>query len=309
MRGLHIVGVHGIRQGAGATTEVLSDAWRTTLASAPEPPGGPLWSGPAGVAVTVPSYQGVFPRTRTRFIRLGPDEPEETETGPVGEEEETFILEALAAYSPSALVAEAGALADGGEDRLASAGTLGEEDRLTPRIRRRARAVNRVEGKGVTGRLLWIVREAHTYLREPGVGAAVRATVREALLRDDTAMVIAHSLGSVIFYDMLSRGEVPVDRRGAPTVTTLVTCGSPLRWLAVREGVHAAGGPLSVPDGVRWTNLYAPRDVVSRGTGLADLADGVTDARVHNGTLRAHDVHRYLDKPVISECAVRARAR
>ncbi|GGS86748.1 hypothetical protein GCM10010270_68630 [Streptomyces violaceus] len=40
-------------------------------------------------------------------------------------------------------------------------------------------------------------------------------------------MVVAHSLGSVVVYDMLSRGE-------APYVTMLVTCGSPLGWPPAR---------------------------------------------------------------------------
>ncbi|MEU6067699.1 hypothetical protein ABZ864_25375 [Streptomyces sp. NPDC047082] len=155
-------------------------------------------------------------------------------------------------------------------------------------------------------RLLWFVREAHAYLRKPDTAGAVRATVQKALA-ETGATVIAHSLGSVVFYDMLSRDEIPTIADGSPPVTTLVTCGSPLRWLAVRKGVHTTGGPLGVPAGIRWTNLYSPLDVVPRGKGLADLADGVTDVMVHNGALKPHDVERYLDKPVIAECLTRAR--
>ncbi|MGW7427696.1 hypothetical protein ACWGJB_48555 [Streptomyces sp. NPDC054813] len=48
-----------------------------------------------------------------------------------------------------------------------------------------------------------------------------------------------------------------------------------MRWLAVRKGVHTPGKPLDVAAGVRWTNLYSPLDVMPRGKGLSDLADGV----------------------------------
>lgn len=120
-------------------------------------------------------------------------------------------------------------------------------------------------------------------------------------------MVIAHSLGSVVFYDMVSRGEVPAAADGSPTTASLITCGSPLSWLAVRKGVCTADAPLSVPAGVDWTNLYAPNDPVNRGGGLVHLAAGVTDVKVDNGKLNAHDVHRYLDKPAVTERIAKAR--
>ncbi|MET8453763.1 hypothetical protein [Streptomyces sp. NPDC005209] len=295
---LRIVGVHGIRQGASATTEELSHDWRTALLSAPSVPGAgaPVWSGPNGIVVTVPSYRDIFPKTVTRFIRLG---PEDADSAPMDEEEEAFVLDALAAYAPEAVAAESSLT-------TSFEGTLGE-DRLTPRVARRKRAVDQVAGKGVTDRLLWFVREAHAYLRKPETASAVRAAVRKALEETEATVVLAHSLGSVVFYDMLSRGEFPAKTDGRPVVNTLVTLGSPLRWLAVRKGVHRPGEPLTVAAGVRWTNLYSPLDVVPRGKGLADLADEVTDVVAHNGALNPHNVERYLNKPIITECLLQAR--
>lgn len=296
---LHIVGVHGIRQGTGATTEELSHDWRAALAPAPAAPGtgAPARSGPDGTVVTVPSYRDVFPKTATRFVRLG---PEDADGAPMDEEEEAFVLDALAAYAPEAVAAEASL-------DTSFEGTLGE-GRLQSQVARRKRAIDQVAGKGVSDRLLWFVREAHTYLRKPETASAVRATVRKTLVETEATVVLAHSLGSVVFYDMLSRGEIPVRADGRPVVTTLVTLGSPLRWLAVRKGVHTPGEPLRVAAGVRWTNLYSPLDVVPRGKGLADLADGVTDVVAHNGALNPHNVERYLGKPIIAECLLQARA-
>ncbi|UQW99416.1 hypothetical protein [Streptomyces sp. RerS4] len=295
MNMLQIVGVHGIRQGASATEEGRSRTWQGSVDAALAASGHAGTAGP--VRITVPSYQGVYPQTATRYMRLGPETAPTPEDAPVDEEEEEFILRALATYAPSAV---------GEEDSSPTAGRTLGEGRLTPRILRRAHAVDRVAGKGVTDRLLWLVREAHGYLRHAETGAAVRAAVRAALVAKGARMVIAHSLGSVVFYDMVTRGEVPAAAGGGPGVTSLITCGSPLSWLAVRKGVHTAGGPLSVPAGTEWTNLYAPNDPVSRGGGLSDLAVGVTDVKVNNGRLNAHDVRRYLNKPAVAERITKA---
>ncbi|MFF4453233.1 hypothetical protein [Streptomyces goshikiensis] len=286
MGGLKIVGVHGIKQGSDATTAGLSASWQATidetLAAAPE-------SG-AGAVITVPSYQAVFPRTPTRYVRLGGSETGFLSEGrAIDEEEEAFILQALAAYAPSAV-----------EDESPEAGLTLGDGHLTPRIVRRVQAVDRKIGKGVTSRLLWFVREAHAYLRKEETAVAVRAAVAEALADTGAHMVIAHSLGSVVVYDMLSRGE-------APGVTMLVTCGSPLGWLAGRKGIHSGGERLTVPVGVKWANLYASKDFVTGCAGLSHLAAGVTDIEVNNGTFPpAHDVHRYLDKPALVELIAKA---
>ncbi|MGP3691316.1 hypothetical protein ACTVZO_42805 [Streptomyces sp. IBSNAI002] len=294
MNVLQVVGVHGIRQGASATTEGLSRTWQDGVAKALSTSGLDATAGP--VRLTVPSYQGVYPKTATRFMRLGPDTADDD--APVEEEEEAFILEALAAYAPTAVALE--------DDSPMGGQTLGA-GRLTPRILRRAHAVDRVAGKGVTGHLLWLVREAHGYLRQEETAEAVRAEVGAALAATGARMVIAHSLGSVVFYDMLGRDEVPAAADGGPGVLSLITCGSPLSWLAVRKGVHTPGVPLSVPAGVEWTNLYAPNDPVNKGGGLGHLAVGVTDVKVNNGKLKAHDVRRYLDKPAVAERLAKAR--
>ncbi|MFD5085170.1 hypothetical protein ACFWOG_21320 [Kitasatospora sp. NPDC058406] len=286
MSALQIVGVHGIRQGAAATTAGLSSSWQTTIDDAL----AAVSADGARAAVTVPSYQAIFPQTPTRYVRLGgPEIRSRWEDMPIDEEEEDFILRALAAYAPSAV-----------DDESSEEGLTLGESQLTPRIVRRVQAVDRKMGKGVTGRLLWFVREAHTYLRHEETADAVRVALAEVLAQTGARMVIAHSLGSVVVYDMLSRGE-------APDVTTLVTCGSPLGWLAGRKGIHSDGDRLTVPAGVEWTNLFASKDFVAGCAGLSRLAAGVTDIEVNNGMFpSSHDVHRYLDKPSLANLIVKA---
>ncbi|MGY0464509.1 esterase/lipase family protein [Kitasatospora sp. cg17-2] len=238
----------------------------------------------------MPSYQSVFPPTPTRFIRLGRTEAGPVSPdGPIGEEEEAFILSALAAYAPSAV-----------EDELPEAGLTLGENALTPRIVRRIQAVDRKVGRGVAGRPLWFVREAHAYLGHEEMADAVRAEVAGVLAATGARTVVAHSLGSVVVYDLLSRGE-------APGVAQLVMCGSPLSWLAGRKGIHSEGEPLAVPAGVEWTNLYASKDFVTGCAGLSRLAIGITDIEVNNGSFPAsHDVHRYLGTPDLASLILKS---
>jgi hypothetical protein len=64
-------------------------------------------------------------------------------------------------------------------------------------------------------------REVHLYLSDPARRDAVRATVAETIAAHHPAVVIAHSLGSVVTYETLwAHPELPVD--------LLITLGSPL---------------------------------------------------------------------------------
>jgi hypothetical protein len=46
-------------------------------------------------------------------------------------------------------------------------------------------------------------REVHLYLSDPARRAAVRATVADTIATHQPALVIAHSLGSVVAYETL----------------------------------------------------------------------------------------------------------
>ena len=73
-------------------------------------------------------------------------------------------------------------------------------------------------------------------------------------MNDSPTVVVGHSLGSVVAYN------VAVNR--APSVTTLLlTIGSPFGLRAVRSNLAS---PLKNPSGNKgWYNAYDPRDVVS----------------------------------------------
>ncbi len=122
-------------------------------------------------------------------------------------------------------------------------------------------------------------------------------------------MLIAHSMGSIIAYDVLADAS-----RTLPglEISHFVTVGSPLGLAAVKEMIAA---PWRVPECVaRWSNFADPRDHVARwdtrlssdyranGTGVT-----VSDHLVINGYLspsgkpNPHKIYGYLRTPEMSE--------
>jgi hypothetical protein len=127
------------------------------------------------------------------------------------------------------------------------------------------------------------------YFGDDDVRAAVQARVRSAI-SDDTRVVVAHSLGSVVAYEVL----VALD--AGPTVD-LVTIGSPLgRAALIGERVRPpyADGVGRRPAKVRrWTDIASVGDPVAEGHPVAACVAGVVSVRVDNGH-RAHDPEPYL---------------
>lgn len=122
--------------------------------------------------------------------------------------------------------------------------------------------------------------------REP-----IRDRLRQAL--DATTapvIVIGHSLGTVIAYDVLS--EPPFANR---SIVLLVSLGSPLGYAEIQEVVAQ---PLRVPQPVqRWMNFADPLDLVALDTTLADEfpgTPGVVDTQVDNQAPNNHAVCGYL---------------
>lgn len=120
---------------------------------------------------------------------------------------------------------------------------------------------------------------------------ALRERLRAALRSiDGTAIVVAHSLGTVIAYDVLREPDF-----AARDVRLLVTLGSPLGYAEVQDEITR---PLQVPPPVqRWTNVADRRDVVALDGGLNnDFAGGMTlvDLRVDNPSPNNHAACGYL---------------
>ncbi len=141
--------------------------------------------------------------------------------------------------------------------------------------------------------LLFGLRQVRQFLHDPDIKAKVLARVDE-VIKTDTRVVVAHSLGSVVAYKALCRDT-------NWNVHTLVTLGSPL---GIRKLIFDVLTPKPV-EGVgtwprvrRWVNVTDDGDIVALVKDLAPLFKGVEDVRVYNGW-QSHDGAHYLNsKPV-----------
>ncbi|CAO4150789.1 lipase family protein [Methylorubrum extorquens] len=154
------------------------------------------------------------------------------------------------------------------------------------------------------------------YHAEQGFARQVRARLAERLraFRDSRILLVAHSMGSVIAYDVLRQLE-----REDPSlcIEHLVTAGSPLGLAKVKLKFEAEHGSLRVPNNVSaWTNLADGDDVVAIMGALeadyepSDMGVSVDDRRVvnayrrPNGEANPHKSYGYLRTPEFSRIAV-----
>jgi hypothetical protein len=145
-----------------------------------------------------------------------------------------------------------------------------------------------------------------------------RETIREKLAATikkhqyDEILLIAHSMGSIIAYDVLTQlvPDIPID--------TFVTCGSPLGIPVIMSKIRAeqedASKPLSVPENItrRWYNISDLGDRVAINYNLADdfvknsKGISIIDKQVYNtyqygGKKNPHKSYGYLRTPEMAE--------
>ncbi|MET9730470.1 hypothetical protein ABZZ79_07360 [Streptomyces sp. NPDC006458] len=143
--------------------------------------------------------------------------------------------------------------------------------------------------------LIFDLKQVHLYLTDADVRERVRGRVLD-VIAEDTRVVVAHSLGSVVAYEALCA-------RPGHGVRALVTLGSPLGipHLVLHRLEPVPRGPGGAERGVWpggremvWTNIADDGDVVALVKDLRpSFGDLVRSVRVHNGS-HAHDVTAYL---------------
>ncbi|HYH13163.1 MAG TPA: hypothetical protein VD789_12465 [Thermomicrobiales bacterium] len=143
--------------------------------------------------------------------------------------------------------------------------------------------------------------DVENYFRDASIRDDVRGYFRDALEgRDEPTLLVAHSLGSVIGYDVLR--EYP-DLR----VPGLVSLGSPLSIGHFRRNLARrgeSGDDLPVPQMLtRWVNVYSELDPLTLGSGIEryfqgggdESGRGPVDREAENtGYLDAHSPDQYL---------------
>ena len=109
---------------------------------------------------------------------------------------------------------------------------------------------------GVSGPTLAVVtHDVYQYLRNPGVRDVIDSGVREALRSDMPTVVVGHSLGSVVAYNILRKEAAHKEWQ----IPLLVTVGCPLAVSAITRAL----APVSRPPVGAWFNAADPRDIVA----------------------------------------------
>jgi hypothetical protein len=156
------------------------------------------------------------------------------------------------------------------------------------------RAVDRVPGVN-SAAIDKFTRDVYVYLTYPGVRSKIDALVAAAF-SNEPCVVLAHSLGTVVAYNVL------LTRAAAPPVARFITVGSPLGIRAIK--LHLAP-PLSSPACVgHWFNAYDDRDVVALLALDArnfDVTPPIENKRdVMNFTDNRHGISGYLSDPIVA---------
>lgn len=138
--------------------------------------------------------------------------------------------------------------------------------------------------------LIGDLKQVSGYLNDESIRGRVRERIGDSI-SEDTTVVVGHSLGSVVAYEILASGNFTQVRR-------FVSLGSPLgipNLIFDRLRPAPCDGWGAWPEGLEaWTNVSDRGDVVALEKSLAGRFRGnVMDVLVDNGA-KAHDVRPYL---------------
>ncbi|REE61306.1 hypothetical protein BX257_3878 [Streptomyces sp. 3212.3] len=149
--------------------------------------------------------------------------------------------------------------------------------------------------------LIFALKQVRRYMTEPELKHQAQARIAE-VITDETRVLVAHSLGSVVAYEALcAHPEWPI--------TEFITLGSPLGMRSVvfdRLQPRPVDGAGSWPGAVeRWTNIADRGDIVALADRLAPrFGDRVQDVSISNG-MQMHDLTRYLTAPSTGRAVAR----
>lgn len=134
-----------------------------------------------------------------------------------------------------------------------------------------------------------MLRDVFVYVNDATTRRAINKIVA-AQLTDEPTVVVAHSLGSVVAFEVLREHD-------GNSVPRLITVGSPLGIRAIRDKLAT---PLAMPTGVKdWYNAFDERDVVALYPLTADnfaIKPPIKNYPfVNNHTDNRHGIGGYLD--------------
>jgi hypothetical protein len=151
---------------------------------------------------------------------------------------------------------------------------------------------------GLSGNMIErFTRDVWVYLTDADVRDEINSIVAKALPTSGKAIVLGHSLGSVVAYDILRRSK-------GIEVPTFFTVGSPLGVGAIVERLREID-PIVFPGVVgAWYNAYDPRDAVALNPLDEDhfpIDPSIEEfGQIANHTVNAHGIVGYLNNRVLA---------
>jgi pimeloyl-ACP methyl ester carboxylesterase len=151
------------------------------------------------------------------------------------------------------------------------------------------RAIDRYSGGVSQSTIEFFMRDIYLYTTRAGVRDEIDRLVGP-VLNETPCVVIGHSLGSVVAYNILR-----TDRR-ALKVEAYITVGCPLAIRAIRDQLRPIGFPTPVK---AWYNAFDPKDVVAlypldaRNFPVSSAIENY--GKVRNATDNRHGIIGYLD--------------
>lgn len=167
----------------------------------------------------------------------------------------------------------------------------------TPIIRAMLQALDRHVPHASSFSVALATRDVYRYLSDPGIRDTIEEGVRRAITPGVPTVVVSHSLGTVVTYNLLRREGVGLGLN----VPLYVTLGSPLAVSAIKEKLR----PLkAVACAEAWFNAMDSRDIVSLQPldaahfNVTPAVENKTD--VDNPTENRHGITGYLGDAMVA---------
>jgi hypothetical protein len=149
-----------------------------------------------------------------------------------------------------------------------------------------------------------VTRDVWYYLTKKGVRLKIDQVVNAAIPADEPCIVVAHSLGTIVAYNLLMN-------QARANVKALITIGSPLGIEAIWSRLPSDKPPRRAPAGVPlWFNARDAQDTVA----LYEISPGTYNgdpkvsnySGVSNTSDNHHGIVEYLHDPVIAKAICEA---
>ena len=160
------------------------------------------------------------------------------------------------------------------------------------------RAIDRFIPGASSASILLVTRDVYKYLNYIGVRDSVESGIIMAVNNDQEAVIVSHSLGTVVAYNILQREG----RSRKWKIPLFLTLGSPLGITAIRRAIS----PIKHPSVVRkWFNAFDEKDLVA----LYPLDENRFPVKpsienwneVNNTTSNHHGISEYLNDTKVSK--------